>query len=84
MKIDLPTFKRKTITVGQLLLAIQTLAEHHTGREVLKDLLNLLQNKGRNLDFCNQDAFRTLVEAAFVNLAGSTVEEIKKALSKPL
>jgi hypothetical protein len=60
--------------------AVDTLADTERGRQCLRDLYSLIINGGDGLDFVNQDAVITILQCQFGPYAGSTREEIKRAL----
>ncbi len=71
-----------TPTKKNLSDAVEVLKDTERGRQVLRDLLALIENGGDGLDIVNQDAVVTILRCQFGPFAGSTRDEIRRAVGK--
>lgn len=74
--------KSKQLTREDLAQAVSALRDTERGRQALRDLLAFITNGGDGLDCVNQGAALTILACQFGPFAGSTREEIKRALAK--
>lgn len=74
--------KNKKLTREDLAQAVNALRDTERGRKALRDLLAFIINGGDGLDCVNQEAVFTILNCQFGPFAGSTREEIKRALAK--
>ncbi len=70
-------------TKEDLKLAVETLNDTERGRQTLRDLLAFITNGGDGLDIVNQCAVLLILRCQFGPYAGSTREEIKRAVGAP-